>query len=168
MRKILLEVDAESVFHRDVPGMGGDIGRRAGFGGLDHLVAVDPHVGEVGVGKQADHAGFFRDHAMPQFKFVVFRVDLPRLPHEIDAVGDLGHETFAEAESPIAVFEVGGQPDGVATRVGGVVPRAVVVGGPVEELEVGVGSDGVHIKRVRHAELAEAEFEASAREFLEQ
>src|SRR5580700_589176 len=35
VREILLKVDAESILHRDMPGMVGDVGRSAGFGGLD-------------------------------------------------------------------------------------------------------------------------------------
>ena len=140
----------------------------SGRGGFDDLIAVDAHVGGVGVGEQADDAGFLRDQAVAKFVFEVFRVDLPGPPDEIDAVGDFRHEGFGETESPVAVFVVGGEADGVAARVGGVVPGAVVVGGPVEELEVRVGADGVDVEEIRHAEFAEAEFEAAAREFVEE
>ena len=93
---------------------------------------------------------------------------LPGPPDEIDAVGDFRHEGFGETESPVAVFEVGGEADGVAASVGGVVVGAVVVGGPVEELEVSVGADGIDVEEIGHAELAEAEFETAARQFVEE
>ena len=50
---------------------------------------------------------------------------------------------------------------GVAAGVGGVVPGAVVVGGPVDELEVGVGADGVEVEEVGEAHLADVEIEAA-------
>ncbi len=135
---------------------------------LIDLVSVDAHVGGVGVGEQANDAGLVRNQAVAEFVFEIFRVDLPGLPDEIDSVGDFRHESFGEAESPVAVFEVGGEADGVAAGVGGVVPGAVVVGGPVDELEVSVGADGVDVEEIRHAEFAEAEFETAAREFVEE
>ena len=64
VRETLLQVDAEAVFARDVLGMGGDVGSAVLRSGLDDLIAVDAHVGVVGVGQQADHASFFRDHAV--------------------------------------------------------------------------------------------------------
>ena len=93
---------------------------------------------------------------------------LPGLPDQIDAVGDFRHEGFGETESPVAVFVVGGESHGVAARVGGVVPGAVVVGGPVEELEVRIGAHRIDVEEVGHAELAEAEFETAARQFVEE
>ena len=105
---------------------------------------------------------------MTQFVFEILGVDLPGPPDQVDAVGDFRHEGFGETESPVAVFVVGGEADGVAAGVGGVVPGAVVVGGPVEELEVRVGADGIDVEEIRHAELAEADFETAARQFVEQ
>ena len=139
--RFLFDVDAESVFARDVPGMVGDVGRGVGLGGLMTWLAVDAHVGVVGVGQQTDHAGFFRDEAVAEFVFVVFGVDLPGPPDQFDSVGDFGHEGFGETESPVAVLEIGGEANGVAAGVGGIVLGAVVVGRPVEELEVRVGAD---------------------------
>src|SRR5215469_5490895 len=45
-REILLQVEAESVLQRDVPGMVGDVRRYACGGGLDDLVAINAHVGK--------------------------------------------------------------------------------------------------------------------------
>ena len=151
-----------------MPRVVGDYRRRVGSSRRDDLIAVNAHVGLVGVGEQAEDAGFFRDHAVPDFVFVVLGMNLPRAPDEVDAVRDFRHEGFGETESPVAVLEVGGEADGVAARVCGVVPGAVVVGGPVEKLEVSVGADRVAVEEIRHAEFAEAEFETTAREFVEQ
>ena len=169
VREVLFEVHAESVFAGDVPGVGGDIGdgSEASIEVCDG-VAIDAHVGVVGIGQQADDAGLFGNEAVTQFVFEVFGVGLPGLPDEIDPVGDFWHESFGEAEAPVAVFEVGGEADGVAASVSGVVVGAVVVSGPVDELEVSVGANGIEVEKVGHAEFAEAEFEAAARKFVEE
>jgi len=66
-----------------------------------------------------------------QFVFVVFGVDLPGPPYQVDAVGDFRHESFGETESPVAVLEVGSEANGVAARVCSVVVSTVVVGRPI-------------------------------------
>ncbi len=93
---------------------------------------------------------------------------LPGLPDEIDAVGDLGHESFGETKSPVTVFEVCHGTDGVAAGVGGVVPGAIVVDGPIRELEVGVGADRIYVKKIGQAEFAEADLQPAARQFIEE
>jgi len=170
VREVLFEVHAESVFAGDVPGVGGDIGHDGSDTGFEvgDGVSIDAHVGVVGIGQQADDAGLFGDETAAQFVFEVFGVGLPGLPNKVDSVGDFGHESFGEAEAPVAIFEVGGEADRVAAGVSGVVVGAVVVGGPVDELEVSVGADGIEVEKVGHAEFAEAEFEAAARELVEE
>ncbi len=105
---------------------------------------------------------------MTEFVFVIFRVDLPGAINEIDSIGYFGHESFGEAETPVAIFVIGGETDGVAAGIGGIVPGSVVVGGPVDELQVGIGADGVYVEEVGQSELAEAEFQTAAREFFEE
>src|SRR5262249_31477436 len=130
-----------------------------GTGCLDHLFAVNVYIREVRVAKQADDARLVWDHFMPLFQLVIFGMDLPRLPDKVDAIGDFGYQGFAETESPVVVFVIGCQSDGVVARVGGVIPGVVVVGGPVEELEMRIGADRVDVKEIRHAELAETDLE---------
>src|SRR5208337_245768 len=62
--EVLLKVDAEAVFARDVPGMIGDVGRGSLLFRLKNLGAIDAHVGIVGEGEQANYARFFRDEAV--------------------------------------------------------------------------------------------------------
>ena len=63
-REILLQVYAESVLASDVPGMVGDFWNRceALFELRDGL-AIDAHVGIVGISQQTNHSRFFRDEA---------------------------------------------------------------------------------------------------------
>ena len=106
--------------------------------------------------------------AVALFDFEIFGVDVPGLPDQVDAVGDFGHERFDEADGPVGVVILDEAADGVAASVGGVVPGAVVVDGPVEELEVSVGADGVGVEEVGEAEFAEADFDAAAGKSVEE
>ncbi len=80
---------------------------------------------------------------------------------EVDAVGDGGHEGEEIAAGEESVVVLGDGSDGVAAGVGGVVVGAVVVDGPVHELEMAIGADGVDIEEVGDAELADAEIDAA-------
>src|SRR5450755_3932182 len=67
VREILLYVYAESILPRDVPGVCSDFGNRTGFSALNDLIAINTHVGIVGVGQQADNTRLFRNQAVAQF-----------------------------------------------------------------------------------------------------
>src|SRR5208337_3292958 len=66
----------------------------------------------------------------------------------------------------VVIFEHG--PVSEPSRIGGIVVRAIVIDGPVHELKIAVGSVGVQIEKVRHAEFAETYFEAAFRQFAKQ
>ena len=89
------------------------------------------------------------------------------LAHEVDAVGDFGHESLGEPESPVAVFKVENGAHRISAGIGGIIPGTVVVDSPIDELEVRVGAGGVHVEEVRNTEFADAEFEPAARKFFE-
>src|SRR5215472_13418378 len=95
-------------------------------------------------------------------------MDLPGLPDEIDAVSHLRHESFGETKSPVAVFEIEQDSGGVAAGVGGVVPGTVVIGRPVDELELGIAAYGIDVEEIGQAEFPDAKFEAATRDFVEQ
>ncbi len=80
---------------------------------------------------------------------------------EVDAVGDGGHGGDGVTGGEVVVDVLGDEGVGVAAGVGGVVPCAVVVDGPVEELEVGVGAYGVEIEEVGDAHAADPELDAT-------
>jgi len=52
---------------------------------------------------------------------------------------------------------------GVAARVCGVVVRAIVVHGPVEELQVAVAAECIQVEEIGHAEFAEAKLDPPRR-----
>ena len=105
---------------------------------------------------------------MPFFEFVILGMDMPGLPDQIDTVGDFRQQRFDDAKAPVGVVVLRHQADGVAAGVGGVIPGAVVVGGPVDELQVGVGPDRVGVEKIGKTELPEAHFDAPARQRIEQ
>ena len=94
------------------------------------------------------------------FHLVVFPAGSPEIPVEVNAVGNGGHEGDGGAGGPELVVVFGDAGVGVTAGVGGVVPGAIVVHGPVHELEVRVGADIVEIEEVGQAHAAEAEVDA--------
>src|SRR5712692_5714222 len=83
----------------------------------------------------------------------------------MNAVGDFGHEGFGKAQGPVAVVVFGHGGEGEAASVGGVIVGAVVVHGPIHELEIGVGAVSNESGEIGGGEFSEAEFEAALREF---
>ena len=96
-----------------------------------------------------------------QLELPVLPAGLPQVPDEIDAVGDRGHQGECVACGPhlIVVLRDGGV--GITAGVGRIVPRAVVVHGPIHKLQVAVGADAVDVEIVRQTHLADVELEAS-------
>ena len=101
------------------------------------------------------------EERVAEFELDVLPAGAAKVPVEVEAVGDGGHEGEGVAGGPGGVVVLGDGGVGVAAGVGGVVPGAVVVGGPVQELEVGVGAAGVEVEEVREAHLADVEVEAA-------
>ncbi len=81
------------------------------------------------------------------FELDVLAVGAMEVVLEVDAVGDGGHGGEAIAHGEVVEHELGDGGVGVAAGVGGVVPRAAVVGGPVQELQVRVGADALTSKK---------------------
>ena len=100
-------------------------------------------------------------NALAQLELAVVGVGAAEGPVQVDAVGDDGHGEEAVAQAPDAVVVLGHAAHGVAAGVGGVVPGAVVVHGPVHELEVGVGADVVDVEEIGQGHLAQAELDAA-------
>jgi len=168
-REILFQVGAKTILAGDVPGMVRDIWRRDQPGlKLGDRISVDAHVGVVGVGQQPDHSAFLRHYAVTQFIFPILRMSLPRLPYQVDSVRDLRHEPFGEAKTPVAVLVIHHESHGVTASIGGVVPGAAVVDRPVHELKMRVRPNGILIEEIGHAELAEANLQAAARQLVKQ
>ena len=161
---LLVGVDAKAIFDggglrvcRD-DGDGRTIaGRPLGEGGCDGI-AVDAHVAMVFVGEKAQGAvpvGLAEageealERGVPQLELVVFAPCPAQIPVQIDAVGNGGHQGDAVTEGPGVVVVLGDRAVGVTAGVRGVVVGAVVIDGPVHELEVGVGARTIEIEGVR-------------------
>lgn len=142
--------------------VGNDVG--CGVGPLEKCLdrfAVRAHMGAIGIKQQAGRAFAAGHEAAVQLEFAVLAVSAAEGPVQVDAIGYDGHSEDAVAKRPGAVVVLGHSPYGVAARVGGVVPGAVVVHGPVHELEVAVGADIVEIEEIRQRHLAQAKFDAA-------
>ena len=158
---VLLGVVAEAVLEGAEVLVGGDGGGGvdAGEVGLDGL-AVVAHVGAVGEEEDALRAFLAGHDALAQLELAVVGAGAAEGPVQIDAVGDDGHGEESVAQAPDAVVVLGHAAQGVAAGVGGVVPGAVVVHGPVHELEVGVGAHIVDVEEIGQGHLAQAELDA--------
>ena len=88
-----------------------------------------------------------------------------QIPFEIDAVGYFRHQSFGKTHAPVSILIFNYQAVSIAARVGGVVVGAVVVDGPVRELEMAVAADRVDVEEVRHAELPRADFNVAYWQF---
>ena len=66
-----------------------------------------------------------------QNELEVFGASTAKVPLEIDAVRDGGHERFGKVESPSRTLIGDDRADGISASIGGIVPRAVVIDGPV-------------------------------------
>jgi len=135
---------------------------------LRNRIAVDAHIGVVGVREQTHHAGLLRQNATPQLILPVFRMNLPGPPYQIDSVCNFRHEPFRKTEAPVAVLVIRDQSHGVTARVGGIIPRAVVIHRPVHELKMSVGAHRILIEEIRQAELAKADFQPPPRQLIKQ
>ena len=107
------------------------------------------------------NAGRKRQRALAVLEFDVLAAGAMEGVVEVVAVGYGGHEREGVACGEVAIGVLGDEGVGVAAGVGGVVPCAVVIDGPVEELEVGIGADGVEIEEVGEAHAAGPELKSA-------
>ncbi len=125
-----------------------------------YCFAIGSHVGAVGIEEHAGHAFAFGHEAAAQFELAVLAMRAAERPIHIDAVGNDGHGKDAIAHGPDAIVVLGHAADGVSARVGGVIPGAVVVHGPVHELQMAVSAGAVNVEKVRQRELADTKLHA--------
>src|ERR1700751_561659 len=160
-RDFLLEIKAEAVAMATFAASGDDIrnGRLAVLEIANGLFVIS-HVGLIQIAEEADDAVAMEDAIAARFEFKICGAGAGDVCVEIDSVRDFGHQRFGEANGPpmIVVFE--DHAVGVAARVGGVVVGAIVVDGPIEELEVAVVAVGIEIEEIRHGEFSYANFDA--------
>ena len=98
-----------------------------------------------------------------QLELQVLPAGSAEVPVEIDSVGDGRHQRERVTCRPVLVVVLGDDAVSVAAGVRGVVPRAIIVDGPVHELEVTVGADAVEVEVVGQADLADVKLEAALR-----
>ncbi len=129
-------------------------------------IAVQSHMSVVHVAEDADDAFAIggkqiAEQRFAEFELHVLAAGLAQVPHQVDTVGDGRHQGDGVAGRPDLVIVFGDGGVGVAAGVGRVVPCAVIVDGPVHELQVAVGADAVDVEIVRQTHLADVELEAA-------
>src|SRR3984885_6755064 len=142
--------------------------RASAFAGQERLVgvAVKTHVRVVHIAEDADDAFAIRgqeatEEWFAQFKLPILAAGTTQVPFDVDSVGDRRHQSQGVARGPVYVVVFGDDGVGVATSVGRVVPRTVVIDGPVEELKMAVAADRVDVKIVGQAHPADVELETT-------
>ena len=114
----------------------GDVRRRRLVAGkiFGDGFAVVAHVRVVEVAEQAHGAGTMRDQLPAGLEFEIFRARTGDVGVQEDAVGHLRHQGFGEAGGTPVVVVFDHHAIGISACIGGIVVRAVVVHGPVQEL----------------------------------
>src|SRR5262249_11630323 len=100
---------------------------------------------------------------LAEFELEVLAARSAERPVEIDAIGDGGHGGEGIARRPGTIVILKDRCGGIATGIGRVGPGAVIVDGPVQELEMAVGADVVDVEVVGQAHLADMQLKATLR-----
>ncbi len=133
----LLEVCAETVLDRGLQRMGGDVrGRRQAGAEIVDGLAIAAHVGVINVGEEAQDAFPLWNHGAVNLELHVLGVRAAEISIEMDAVGDLRHQSFGETRGPASIVILKHSGICETARVSGVVVCAAVVDGPVQKLEI--------------------------------
>ena len=112
----------------------------------------------IDVTEHAQHTGAIRQHISAKLGFHILGMSAAQVCVKIDSVGHFRHQGFREADRParIVIFHDGAV--GVSAGVRRVVPRAVVVDGPIQELQMAVAAARVVVEEISHAEFPDAQF----------
>ena len=124
---------------------------------------VVAHVGVIDERQGAQGAAPTIFAAVFDLELEVLGVAVDEVPVERDAVGHGRHQHLAEARLDNRSLILDHQPVGVTARIRCVIPGAVVVDGPVHELQMAVGAGGVDVEEIGGRHLADAQLEAMAR-----
>src|SRR5713226_9142495 len=165
----LLDVGSEAVLDGGLQGVGGNFGNgsEAGLKSVNSL-AIAAHVGVIDVSEQAEDAFLLWDHGAVNLKFNIFGACARDVGIEMDAVGDLGHESFGETRGPvpIVVFHHGAKRKAPGVR--GIVVSDTVVDGPVHELKICVAPVAVYIEEIDNAQFPESNLDAALWQFAKE
>src|SRR5580700_572196 len=129
------------------------------FEGPDCLFVVS-HVRLIKIAEETDRAFTMEKATSARFEFEVFGARAGDVRVEIDSIRDLGHQGYRQARCKPAVVIFKKNAVGVAARVRGVVVGAVIVDGPIHELQAAVGAERIHVEEIDYVELSDAELDA--------
>src|SRR6267154_1681743 len=158
--KRLLEIATEPILDRCPQGMSGDI-RHSGPAcqKIIDRFSIASHVGVIDETKETDNSFPMPKHRALEFDLDIFCPGPAHFRIEVNAVGHFRHQRFRKSYRPAPLMKFEHRLKRESSRVGRVVVRAVVVHGPVHELETGVRTVAIVIEEIRHAELPKADLE---------
>src|SRR5467141_2998540 len=162
--KWLYKIRPKSILDRRTERMRGDIG----LGGqsskkLADCLAVAPHVGVIHKTQESDNPFPMSNYCSVQLKFNILGARSLHIRIQVNAVGDLRHQSFRKSHRPAALVIFQHCRERESSRVRRIVVCPVVIYGPVHELETGVRAIGIVVEKVHHTELSEADFQPAFR-----
>src|ERR1017187_6394607 len=154
--EFLIGAHPEAVFESAGLAGGGDVGARAGLLCEADGVGVRAAIEVIEVREQADGALVFVPLAA-ELAFEYIAAVAKELAVEAYAVGDARHGGAGVAGGPVAGVELVDPAPGVAARIGGIIPRAVVHHAPAHELRAGVVGVVVVVEEIGDREAADGD-----------
>ncbi len=157
----VLRVFAEAIFDSPLLPVRLDVRRRVDVRAkCGNRLVVAAHVRVVHVHQRAkDDAG-----ARTRFEFKVVCVTPRDVPIHVDAVGHRRHQCFGASQRPVRRHQLNDHGVRVAARVGGVVVRAVVVDGPVGELQMAVAAGRIEVEEIHEPHLSGPDLQSALRQ----
>ena len=120
---------------------------------------VIPHVRVVRVAQRSKRRRPLLRQRRPQLDLIVLRVRPQNIGVQVRPIRNLWHKGLGEARRPILVLILQHYARRVAARVRRIIPSAVVVHGPVHELQMAIAAHRVLIEVIRHREFADVHFQ---------
>src|SRR5579875_1552185 len=113
----------------------------------------------VYIAQDARYSFASRNEGVAELKLHVLTAGAREGPVQVNTIGDNRHGRDSITCAPVAVVVFGDCRNGIASRIGGIVPCPIVIYGPVRKLKVAVAPDRVDVKDIGQTQFADAELE---------
>ncbi len=150
-RQRLIEADAEAVFQRSILPGGVDIGDAAVLRGQPQRLGVAARIGAVKIAQHAQGT-FAVSGAITPLAFEHIAAIAEQAAVEAQAVGDSRLGGARVAQRPVAGMKFVDPSPGVAARIGGIIPSAVVHHRPTHELRSRIVAIAIAVEKIGDGE----------------